>query len=89
MYFYDLEKSGKFSVANRILRRKPDHKLNSDGPENPSRYSSVSIVTALCGGRSGVLKIIFPLFGGEGPRSICYGSTAALRLIVQPCDEDD
>ena len=28
-------------------------------------------------------------FGGEGPRSRCYGRTAALRLIVQPCDEDD
>jgi hypothetical protein len=26
--------------------------------------------------------------GGEGPRSRCYGCTAALRLIVQPCDED-
>ena len=25
---------------------------------------------------------------GEGPRSRCYGRTAALRLIVQPCDED-
>jgi hypothetical protein len=27
--------------------------------------------------------------GGEGPRSRCYGRTAALRLIVQSCDEDD
>jgi hypothetical protein len=26
--------------------------------------------------------------GGEGPRSKCYGRTAALRLIMQPCDED-
>jgi hypothetical protein len=25
----------------------------------------------------------------EGPRSRCYRGTAALRLIVQPCDEDD
>jgi hypothetical protein len=24
----------------------------------------------------------------EGPRSRHYGRTAALRLIVQPCDED-
>jgi hypothetical protein len=29
------------------------------------------------------------LLGGEGPRSRCYGRTAALRLIVQPCDEDE
>jgi hypothetical protein len=28
-------------------------------------------------------------FYGEGPRSRYYGRTAALRLIVQPCDEDD
>jgi hypothetical protein len=27
-------------------------------------------------------------FCGEGPRSRSYGRTAALRLIVQPCDED-
>jgi hypothetical protein len=26
---------------------------------------------------------------GEGPRSRCYGRTAALRLIVQPCNEDE
>jgi hypothetical protein len=25
----------------------------------------------------------------EGPRSRCYGRTAALTLIMQPCDEDD
>jgi hypothetical protein len=31
--------------------------------------------------------ILFYFF--EGPRSRCYGRTAALRLIVQPCDEDD
>jgi hypothetical protein len=28
-------------------------------------------------------------FGGEGARSRSYGCTAALRLIVQLCDEDD
>jgi hypothetical protein len=27
-------------------------------------------------------------FCDEGPRSRSYGRTAALRLIVQPCDED-
>jgi hypothetical protein len=26
---------------------------------------------------------------GEGPRSRRYGRTAALRLLVQACDEDD
>jgi hypothetical protein len=25
----------------------------------------------------------------EGPRSRCYGRSAALRLLVQPCDEDE
>jgi hypothetical protein len=29
------------------------------------------------------------LFCDEGPRSRSYGRTAALRLIVQHCDEDD
>jgi hypothetical protein len=28
------------------------------------------------------------IFFGEGPRSRCYGRTAALRLIVQPSDEE-
>jgi hypothetical protein len=28
-------------------------------------------------------------FYDEGPRSRRYRRTAALRLIVQPCDEDD
>ena len=28
-------------------------------------------------------------FFGEGPCSRSYGRTAALRLIVQPCDEDE
>jgi hypothetical protein len=30
----------------------------------------------------------FLFFFGEEPRSKRYGRTAALRLIVQPCDED-
>jgi hypothetical protein len=29
------------------------------------------------------------LLSGEGPRSRRYGRTAAMRLLVQPCDEDD
>jgi hypothetical protein len=29
------------------------------------------------------------LLHGEGPRSRCYGRTAALRLFVQPYDEDE
>jgi hypothetical protein len=31
--------------------------------------------------------VISFFFCGEGPRS--YGCAAALRLIVQPCDEDE
>ena len=47
---------------------------------------------------SDVLKYIYfdflihsghQFFCGEGPRSRSYGRTAALRLIVQPCDEDE
>jgi hypothetical protein len=32
---------------------------------------------------------VYSFFCGEGPRSRCYGRTAALRLIVQPFDEDE
>jgi hypothetical protein len=34
-----------------------------------------------------VLKVFF--LHGEGPRSRCYGRTTALRLFVQPYDEDE
>jgi hypothetical protein len=30
-----------------------------------------------------------PFFCGEGLRNSCYGRTTALRLIVQPYDEDE
>jgi hypothetical protein len=33
--------------------------------------------------------LFFFFFFGEGPRSRCYWRTAALRLLVQPCDEDE
>jgi hypothetical protein len=36
-----------------------------------------------------LLTIHWPVLSGKGPRSRRYGRTAALRLIVQPCDEDD
>jgi hypothetical protein len=35
------------------------------------------------------MKEISCFFSVEGPRSRRYGRTAALRLIVQPYDEDD
>jgi hypothetical protein len=31
----------------------------------------------------------YHFFSGEGSRSRRYGRTAALRLLVQSCDEDD
>jgi hypothetical protein len=34
-------------------------------------------------------EIKIDIFSGEGPRSRRYGRTAALRLLVQPCDEDE
>jgi hypothetical protein len=34
-------------------------------------------------------SFFFFCFLREEPRSRSYGRTAALRLIVQPCDEDD
>jgi hypothetical protein len=35
------------------------------------------------------IRLLFFIFGGEGPLSRRYGRTAALRLLVQPCDEDE
>jgi hypothetical protein len=32
---------------------------------------------------------MMPVFLFEEPRSRSYGRTAALRIIVQPCDEDN
>jgi hypothetical protein len=37
---------------------------------------------------SSVFKLGAFFVCGEGPRSRCYGRTAALWLLVQPCDED-
>jgi hypothetical protein len=33
--------------------------------------------------------VLLFFLSGEGPRSRRYGRTSALRLIVQPCDEDE
>jgi hypothetical protein len=50
-------------------------------------------VSTLLGHLQEELSVTVPLglqfFSGEGPRSRRYGRTAALRLIVQPCDEHD
>jgi hypothetical protein len=35
------------------------------------------------------MMVIWVFFCGAGVRSRSYGRTAALRLIVQPCDEDE
>jgi hypothetical protein len=34
-------------------------------------------------------RIVDFFFSGEGPRSRRYGRTAAVTLLVQPCEEDD
>jgi hypothetical protein len=33
--------------------------------------------------------MVFFFFSSEGPRSRRYGRTSAMRLIVQPYDEDE
>jgi hypothetical protein len=38
---------------------------------------------------SAIQKMNIIFLRGEGPRSRCYGRTTALRLFVQPCDEDE
>jgi hypothetical protein len=37
----------------------------------------------------GTVQVGLFFFIGEGPRSRRYGRTAALRLLLQPCDGDD
>jgi hypothetical protein len=64
------------------------------GPEESYRVWCVCvIVKPRYWGGPGPVRAVAPLgnnfFCGEGPRSRCYGRTAALRLIVQTCDEDE
>ena len=40
-------------------------------------------------GISRLAEELFFFLCGEGPRSRCYGRSAALRHIVQPYDEDE
>jgi hypothetical protein len=54
--------------------------------------SQCSVITCPVGGSHsfGYCKTeLWDFFCGEGPCSRCYVRAAALRLIVQPCDEDD
>jgi hypothetical protein len=39
--------------------------------------------------RFDLYKAFNVIFCGAGPLSRSYGRTAAFRLIVQPCDEDE
>jgi hypothetical protein len=53
---------------------------------------ALAVLCLLCVVYVGAEEVASSFFfwgGGEGPRSRCYGRTAAIRLIVQPCDEDD
>jgi hypothetical protein len=50
----------------------------------------VNAVTNLrCSARTLLNGVSLLIFCGEGPRNRRYGRTAALRLLMQPCDEDD
>jgi hypothetical protein len=48
------------------------------------RFVTVVLRTTLLAPR----KVQCFFFSGEGPRSRRYRRTAAMRLLVQPCDED-
>jgi hypothetical protein len=52
--------------------------------------TTTTTTTFFAGFSLAVQKACLTVFSnGEGHRSRCYGRTAALRLIVQPYDEDD
>jgi hypothetical protein len=52
--------------------------------QNTSTPSSAAISVHFDTNRTAVFFVC-----GKGPRSRSYGRTAALRLLVQPCDVDD
>jgi hypothetical protein len=49
----------------------------------------MKIQFVLCEVTTKPVRRYLDFFYGDGPRSRRYGLIAALRLIVQPCDEDD
>jgi hypothetical protein len=57
-------------------------------PTNKSGYIQDARLTD-CPACSNSDRHIRLFFSGEGPRGRRYGRTAALRLIVRPCEDDD
>jgi hypothetical protein len=72
-----------YSSASVMLLNGP--KIHNCIPSNPYRLTIQDTLLNLYG--QSMYRMIF--FCGEGPRSRRYGRTAALRLLVKPCDEDD
>jgi hypothetical protein len=70
--------------------RNAENQLNfCTAEENVSLHSCVTVdnmTLSLCCQPSTVDTFFFC---GKGPTSRCYGCTTALRLLVQPCDEDE
>jgi hypothetical protein len=57
--------------------------------EGKAKYCVLSCISSTIFSPT-MCRILLPFFfSGEGPRSRRYGRTAAVRLLVQPCDEDD
>jgi hypothetical protein len=81
-----------------ILDTFPQHLSSCTGVYNFVRVAEMLCVTSRCDVRikrgtgavnnNCTLQLVNGV-SGEGPRSGRYGRTAALRLIVQPYDEDD
>jgi hypothetical protein len=62
-----------------LLTNSYEYKSKTNFPTKYITSSSYLLVVSLS---------ILVFFSGEGPRGRSYGRTAALRLLVQPCDED-
>jgi hypothetical protein len=74
--------AGILYVARVLSYIQMDHmKLHTGSNSNPLKKSTVTFFY--------FLFIIIFFLHGEGPRSRCYGHTTALRLFVQPYDEDE
>jgi hypothetical protein len=61
-----------------------------EGREYPrvDRYKEILTAFSITYHIFRAVDVLF-FFSGEVPRSGRYGRTAAMSLIVQPCDEDD
>jgi hypothetical protein len=76
-------------VANILLRSPGFDPRIFGGQNGTAKGFSPSTLLFPCQYHSNNALQPFFFLNGEGPRSRCYGRTTALRLFVQPYDDED